>query len=571
MVDNVAIEARHESSAASHMVLLVSKDGTVCSVLETPGSLRMSQRLALNKASIDDIWPRELADKVRNYIRRTIRDRQFRCDDAENPADNRNYEFICVPQGRDRVLLVVRDVSKTRTNLSRITHLAYTDKVTELPNREFFDHELQKITDVQRLKEGRAAVICIHVEQFDDDGHALIAGHEDDFLKEVASRLKTQLRGINDSARADFDRYSVVARTDFRQFSIALPNIECGEDAESVVMRLIAALREPVAIGSHTVVAKAHVGVALFPQDGTDPDALYANAISAVEDARNSIADPFKFHSGTVRLRNLQRQDLATDLKVALQREDFKLNYLPIVDARTGAVTSVEALLRWPETILGTRTTRKIVTIAEYTGLIVNIGEWVLRRSCEQLQICRDAGHVDVRLAVNLSGQEFSRASLVQQVRTILEETGVDPASLDLEIKEQMLSRDATQKFTTSNELKALGVGITIDDFGTGTCTLAHLSRSRIDGIKIDNSFVANIEENEQDRAACMAAIALGHGLGIRVIAEGVETDGQARFLRENDCDLLQGFLFCEPLTGDELIKYLDDAAQGESDRVFGS
>jgi len=134
-----------------------------------------------------------------------------------------------------------------------------------------------------------------------------------------------------------------------------------------------------------------------------------------------------------------------------------------------------------------------------------------------------------------------------------------------------MLSRDATQKFTTSNELKALGVGITIDDFGTGTCTLAHLSRSRIDGIKIDNSFVANIEENEQDRAACMAAIALGHGLGIRVIAEGVETDGQARFLRENDCDLLQGFLFCEPLTGDELIKYLDDAAQGESDRVFGS
>jgi len=336
-------------------------------------------------------------------------------------------------------------------------------------------------------------------------------------------------------------------------------------------MRLLGALRQPVVLGSRTVVASAHAGVALFPQDGTDPDALYKNAISAMEEARNCTADPFKFHSGTVRLRNLQRQDLATDLKVALQREDFTLRYLPIVDAHSGAVHSVEALLRWPETILGARTTRKIITIAEYTGLIVDIGEWVLRRSCEQLQLCRDAGHIDFRLAVNLSGQEFSRANLGKQVQTILEATGVDPAGLDLEIKEYMLSRDAMQQHTMCDELKSLGVGIVIDDYGTGACTLAHLSRSRVDGIKIDNSFVANIETSEQDRAACTAAIALGHGLGLRIIAEGVETEDQAMFLREKGCDLLQGFLFCEPLTGDELIQYLEGALRTAAERNYGS
>ncbi|MDH3351822.1 MAG: GGDEF domain-containing protein, partial [Gammaproteobacteria bacterium] len=246
MVDSVAIEARHESTAAGNMVLMVSSDGSIRGVLETPGSLRTSQRLALDRASIDDVWPAELAETVRGHIKRTLRSRKFYSDEAENPADGRNYEFIYVPQGRDRVLLVIRDISETSTNLSRITQLAYTDEITALPNREFFHHELQKIADVQRLKEGRAAVICIHIDQFDDDGHALIAGHEDDFLKELASRLTMQLRGINDSARTNLDRYSIVARTDFRQFSIALPRIDSGEDAEAVVMRLLGALRQPV-------------------------------------------------------------------------------------------------------------------------------------------------------------------------------------------------------------------------------------------------------------------------------------------------------------------------------------
>lgn len=571
MVDQVAIEARHDSTATGNMVLVVSQDGSICSVLETPESLRTSQRIALTTSSIDDLWPRALVDTVRTNIKRTIRSRQFHSDDAENPADGTNHEFIYVPQGRDRVLLVVRDISASKDALSRITRLAYTDDVTALPNREFLLSELKRITDMQRLKEGRAAMLCIHVEQFDDDGHALIAGHEDDLLRELASRLTMQLRGMNDATQTDFDRYSVVARTDFRQFSIVLPNIDGGEDAESVMMRLLGALRQPVSIGSRSVVATVHGGVALFPQDGTEPDPLYRNAIAAMEDARNSPLNSLRFHSGTVRLRNLQRQDVAADLKTALDREDFVLNYLPVVDAHTGAVKSVEALLRWPETILGSRSTQKIITIAEYTGLIVQIGEWVLRRACEGLQRWREAGHVDIRVSVNLSGQEFSNVQLAERVAAILSETGADPTSLDLEIKEHMVFRDAMQKHATCDQLKSLGVGVVIDDYGTGACTLAHLSQSPVDLIKIDNSFVANITSSERDRAACAAAIALAHGLGMQVIAEGVETDCQAQFLREQGCDQLQGFLFSKPLSADELLKYLDDAAATVTDTARAS
>ena len=571
MVDPVAIEARHEPTATGNMVLLVSQDGSVCSVLETPESLRTSQRIALNTASIDSIWPQALANTVRANIKRTIRSRQFHSDEADNPADGNNYEFIYVPQGRDRVMLVVRDISQSKEALTRIRKLAYSDDVTGLPNREYLFDELRKITDMQRLKEGRAAVICICVDQFDDDGHTLVAEHEDDLLRELASRLAMHLRGMNDERLSDFDRYSVVARTNFRQFTVLLPSIDSGEDAESVVMRLLGVLTQPVRLETRSVTLRASGGIALFPQDGTDHDALFRNAVAAMEDARHSESTSFRFHSGTVRLRNLQRQDLASDLKNALERQDFTLKFLPIVDARTGSVRTLEALLRWPETILGTRSTRKIITIAEYTGLIVEIGEWVLRCACEQLQSLRAAGHADIRVAVNLSGQEFSRADLAERVEIILKDSHVKASDLDLEIKENMVYRDAMQKHATCCRLKEIGVGIVIDDFGTGACTLAHLSQSPLGAIKIDNSFVANIESNEQDRAACEAAIAMGHGLGVEVTAEGVETEFQAQFLRDKGCDYLQGFLFSEPLSGDSLLKYLDAATPAVTGRAHAS
>jgi EAL domain-containing protein (putative c-di-GMP-specific phosphodiesterase class I)/GGDEF domain-containing protein len=419
---------------------------------------------------------------------------------------------------------------------------------------------------MQKLKEGRAAMICIHVDQFDDHGHTLSSVQQDDVLKELAMRLTRQLRGSNEPMDEDLERLSIVARTDFRQFGVVLPSIESGEDAEAVTERLILALTRPISVGTRTIAAIAQAGVALFPQDGEDAVTLFDNAVAALEDARNNPSSPYKLHSGTVRLRALQRQDLEVELRTALDQEDYSLRFLPIVRADDHQPVTIEALLRWPETILGTHSTRKIVSIAERTGLILPIGEWVLTSCCEQLKRCHEAGHTDLRIAINLSAQEFSRNDLAARIRRILDATSLSPELFDFEIREHMLFRDAISGFASSTSLKNLGVRVVVDDFGTGACSLSYLSQSPVDAIKIDHSIVANMEASQHDMAASAAAIAMADKLGVDVVAEGVETETQAGILRSLGCGYLQGFLFGEPVTGEELVSHLDDLNNQQPD-----
>ncbi len=554
MAESAVTDTLHDSTLTGNIVLLVSGNGSVRSVLEGPDSLRKKNA----GLTLEDLWPGDLVERIKAYIKRTLRSRKVQTDEAGSGEDSRTFEFIYVMQGRDRVLLVVRDVSAVKVTQGRIRQLAYTDEVTDLPNREFLFSELQKITDMQRLKEGRAALICIHFGQFDDHDHELVASQQDLVLKELASRLRAQLRRINDDSEDDYERFSIVARTDFRQFCIVLPSIESGENAEAVADRLLISLREPVRLTNRSVTIRPYGGVALFPQDGTDSSTLFENAVSAAEDAKGFQTAPFKFHSGTVRLRTLQRQDLAHQLESALEREEFTLSYLPVVDASTQAVHAVEALLRWPAGVLGKQSTSKLVTMAERTGIIVPIGEWVLRHACEQLRGWRAGGHGELRLAINVTAQELSRSDLAIRVSQILSETGVDGTDVDFEIREHMLFRDALKQFSACQSLKALGTGLVLDDYGTGACSLVHLSESPIDAIKIDNAFVKNLQTNERDRAACSAAIRFAEGLNLDVIAEGVETTAQAEFLRDAGCRYLQGYLFAEPLAEDQVTDYLD-------------
>ena len=222
-----------------------------------------------------------------------------------------------------------------------------------------------------------------------------------------------------------------------------LPHIESGTDAEGVAERLTDAIQQPIKIGNRKLSVLARAGIALFPQDGTDADTLLENGVVAMEDAWNGQAAEIKFHSGTVKMRALQRQDVAHELKSALDREEFVLHFLPIVDARNDATVALEALLRWPQTVLGSQPIQKIVSIAEHTGLILPLGRWVLKRSCEHLQQWHDAGYPDLRISVNLSAQEFSQPDLAEIISSILRESSIDPAFLDVEINEYMLFRDA--------------------------------------------------------------------------------------------------------------------------------
>ena len=560
MANNLLAEADSESSGSDGIVIVVSQYGAVRNVVQA------GEGRNLENSSVDAVWPETIAAEVKRHIKRCIRDRRLLITEAEDPTTQAMFEFTFVPQGPDRVLVIVRDVSERSRKLSAMRELAYTDEVTGLPNREFLLTELEKIADMQRLKEGRAAMICINVSQFDDHGHALNASQQDLVLKELAARLPAKLRRVNEPTVPDYDRYSIVARTDFRQFGIVLPSIESGEDAEAVIERVLANLQKPVVIGARSVTILAHGGVALFPQDGVDPPTLYRNSVAAMEDARNSQTETFKLHSGTVRMRALQRQDLELELRSALDREEYALNYLPIVDSGSRQPASIEALLRWPDKVVGSQSTREIVSIAARTGLIVPIGHWVMEQACQQLRRWRVQGHEELRLAVNLSTQEFSRDDLVRRVESTVTGAGLEPHDVDLEIQESVLFRDAMKSYTVCKELKALGVGIVIDDYGTGACSLTHLAHSPVDAIKLDNTFVANLETSEKDQRACTAAAALASRLGLRAIAEGVETEVQAAFLREQGYDLLQGFLFTRPIPESGVVSYLAEASVGRGE-----
>ena len=378
-------------------------------------------------------------------------------------------------------------------------------------------------------------------------------------LQEIAQRLVKELRGANSLHDDDFERRTIVARTDFHRVGIILPAIETGADAESVTERLVQLMQSPVDLNGKSHAIQVYAGIGLFPQDGADPATLSANSTAATEEARAGEPGNIAFHSGTVKLRTLQRQDLEVELKAALDRGAFTLNYLPIVDATSGKVQSVEALLRWPDSVMGSHSTSKIIGLAERTGLIVPIGEWVLRKSLRQLRAWQDAGLPELRLAVNFSMQEFSRPDIAPRMAALMLEAGVQPGDVDLEVTEKMLARDALTGFPVLGALRALGIGLNVDDFGTTACSLAQLAHSPIDGIKLDNSIVAGLETCDQDRAACHAAIASAHALDLLVIAEGVESESQAQALREAGCDMLQGFHFTKPLPASGVEAFVND------------
>lgn len=539
---------------AGDLVLVTKLSGDIVTVLEAD-KLPVETCRTLVGQNLAEVFDTADAGRLKNAVGRTLRARSMQSEQFE--TESTVCELICVPQGRDRALLILRDISALRRKLDRVEALAYRDDVTGLPNRQSLLAELDRVLERQRLQEGRLAVIVIEIERGDESVRTSCKDGDDLVIKELASRLTTQLRGVNDIAEDDVERYSVAARTDYLQFAVILPSIDSGEDTESVALRLVESLRAPVSAAGRELRLGAAAGIALYPQDGAKAEELLANAHAAAQDARHSGQAPYCFHTGTVRLRALQRQDIAANLRSALERGEFTLSYQPIVDAVTGAVCSAEALLRWPTELFGKRATQKIITMAEHTGLIVDVGEWVVGNSLAELKGWRDATGMDMRLAVNLSTREFANPGLIASVERLLAESGIEPHWLDFEVRENALFRDGLKGFATSRRLSELGVGLVADDFGTGSSSLAQLVRSPLTGLKIDRSFVSGIGSDDADRAACIATIGIARSLERAVTAVGVETDEQAECLRENGCRYLQGYLIAEPLSAADMLEYL--------------
>ena len=446
----------------------------------------------------------------------------------------------------------------------RIVKLAYFDTLTGLPNREQSRNRLQSALTAAKQSERMLAVLYLDLDNFkrvnDTLGHAV----GDELLCLVAARMRHSLRA-DVGADADDDpspRSNHIARLGGDEFIVILPGIGSAEDAASVAERLINELQQPMRLALHTLVITPSVGIALYPSDGMDVDTLLRNADLAMYFAKRKGPGMHAFYAAAMNDHALRRFTLEGKLRGALERGEFTLHYQPQFDVGTGAVSGMEALLRWNHEELGNVPPLEFIPIAEETGLILPIGEWVLRTACLQAKAWCDEGLPLSRIAVNVSGQQFALKEFPSVVAGIIKETGIDPTMLELEITESVVMKDESWAEQALLQLKELGVLLAIDDFGTGYSSFGRLRNFAVDRLKIDQSFMTSLIDCSDDRAIAAAIISMSRSLRISVTAEGVESFPQLLFLQEHDCQEAQGYLFSRALPAGEAQGLLRRAAE---------
>jgi diguanylate cyclase (GGDEF)-like protein len=444
----------------------------------------------------------------------------------------------------------------------RIVKLAYFDALTGLPNREQSRSRLSSALTAAKQHQRMLAVLYLDLDNFkrvnDTLGHAV----GDELLCQVAARLRSSLRTDDTLDVSPGSRSSHIARLGGDEFIVILPNIRSADDAAGVAARLIAELQEPMRLALHTLVVTPSIGVAVFPADGVEVDTLLRNADLAMYFAKRKGPGMQAFYDSSMNDAALHRFTLEAKLRGALERNEFTLHYQPQFDVRTGSVSGMEALLRWTNDELGVVSPVEFIPVAEETGLILGIGEWVLRNACAQAKSWVDEGLPVTRMAVNVSGQQFVLKDFPQQVAAIIKETGIEASMLELEITESVVMKDEAWAEQALLQLKELGVMLAIDDFGTGYSSFGRLRHFAVDRLKIDRSFMTSLIDCSDDRAIAAAIIAMSRSMRINVTAEGVESFPQLLFLQEHDCHEAQGFLFSRALPAADAHKLLLRAAE---------
>jgi diguanylate cyclase (GGDEF)-like protein len=427
---------------------------------------------------------------------------------------------------------------------AEVDWLAYYDTVTQLPNRALFEDRLTQAVAIAKAGNHSLGVLFISVDQFKKVNDSLGHVPGDSLLREFAERLKSCI-----------NKSDTVARFGNDEFALLRTQIEDTKDVIETIGSLSQVLKFSFDLSGHEVYATASVGVSLFPFDGEDCQTLLKNAGAALYKAKRSGGANYQFFTADMHELATRRLALETSLRRAIQNEEFLLHYQPRVSVDSLAITGVEALVRWQHPQLGIVSPSEFIPLAEDTGLIVPIGEWVLRTACSQGKRWREQGFGPIQIAVNISARQFHDQDLAETVIKILEETGFSPKNLELELTESSIMQNAEFAAGVLNRFKSMGINISIDDFGTGFSSLASLKRLPIDALKIDQSFVRDANTEPDDAALVMAIITLAHSLRLKVIAEGVETQDQRRFLQLLRCDEIQGDLFSKPLPAEELTQ----------------
>ena len=440
----------------------------------------------------------------------------------------------------------MKDITERQQAEAHLDHLAHNDALTGLPNRLFMQDRLKQAMIDANRHEHMVAVLLLDLDHFkiinDTFGH----GVGDALLKKVAERLKACVRAGDTISRLGGDEFTVI-----------LARVLHVNDVVHVAQKIINSFIAPFQIDGRELFTSTSIGITLYPFDDNSVDNLLRDADAAMYHAKELGRNTFQFYTVALNQRIAKRMELETMLRYALERHEFLLHYQPQVSLTSGKIIGMETLLRWQHPEKGLISPVEFISIAEETGMIMPIGAWVLRTACAQVKVWHDAGFNGLPVAVNISGRQFQSHDLAALVKTVLAETGLAPQLLDLELTESILMNDAESTLISMNNLHALGVTFSVDDFGTGYSSLSYLKRFPIDTLKIDQSFVRDIPSNPDDTAIARAIIAMAHSIGIKVIAEGVETAEQLAFLRVHKCDGMQGYYFSKPVPAEAMTKML--------------
>jgi len=496
----------------------------------------------------------------------TAADRKLLSSRAEQSSDDSDLAFVTfmIAGVFDFVLLCAivylghRELRDRAAAQQALAHAAAHDPLTSLPNRLLLAKRLDRALKTARAGEKRLAVLFIDLDRFKNINDTV--GHEagDRLLKDIALRLSECVR-----------RSDTVARQGGDEFVVLIQDYVERHDLVCVAEKILSAVSSPLLIAGKEFHVTASIGVAISPDDGCDMQTLLKNADIAMYRAKAKGKNDYQFYAETMNDYSFERLHLESALHSAIERNEFLLYYQPKINTQTGQIIGMEALIRWRHPERGLLAPNEWVSIAEETGIIVPIGKWILKEACAQTRAWQQQGLQPGRVAVNLSARQFAQATLLDDIQTALQESGLDPCWLELEITESMVMHDPEDAVRLLKELKAMGITLAIDDFGTGYSSLAYLKRFPIDTIKIDRSFIRDICDDHSDAGITKAIIAMAHSLKLSVVAEGVETEAQLKFLREHHCEQMQGYYFSVPLGKEEFAQYVLEKQSAQRNQVI--
>ena len=452
-------------------------------------------------------------------------------------------------RGEQFIWSSVEDISQIRSTEERINFLAFHDALTGLPNRLLAQDRVEQAIAHADREGGKVGMLFLDLDNFKTINDSLGHGAGDGLLRAVAARLAETLREMDTISRQGGD-----------EFLIILPNLPNADAVMPALDKVMHCLLEPFSINGVEFTTSASIGIALYPDNGPDFNTLLKNADIAMYHAKNSGRNSYRFFDEAMNIDAQTKLGMANGLRRALERHEFLLHYQPQIDLATGAIIGAEALVRWRHPEKGLIPPNQFIPLAEDSGLIVPIGDWVLREACRQAVEWHLAGAQQMVIAVNLSAVQFRRGDLEQSVLAALESSGINPWLLELELTESILINNTENVLDTVRRLKALGVKLSIDDFGTGYSSLSYLKQFAVDKLKIDRSFIRDLTSDPEDAAIVRAIIQMARSLGLKTIAEGVETAHMLERLRLFRCDEAQGYYFAAPMTAEDLTSHLKDA-----------